>query len=268
MVWQEEPPRGCSRPAPQPGHIPPGSRVFVSLEQREGKEGDRIRSCPLPWHIDSLVSLLWLHRVLRALWGNSDGCWGSEWGVIPCGVGMRSKLVPGGSAVPQRTGRLQGVSEGAAAPHLPHPSISTCLRFWSGGCGRHCGWAALGYRPVPICRCGAPHPGRWLPAEGCASCGSAWLRSTPSPLRGDGGRGLILAWPSDPHPIGTPRGLAAVPALPCLRQRCRSLRSSHLPGASHPPLPAQGKRAGCWGYCQRQSPPVPLQVLPYPSCLL
>lgn len=54
VVWQEELPRGCPCPAPpepppEPGRVPP--RIGES----------RMGSCPLPWHGDSLVSLLWLH---------------------------------------------------------------------------------------------------------------------------------------------------------------------------------------------------------------
>lgn len=175
---------------------------------------------------------------------------------------------PWGDYCAPKDRQVTGGVEGAAAPH-PHLPISACLQLWSGGWVRDCGWSALGYRPVPMCTCGGS------PSRGVASCWGlcqlqqrlADVRETLSPLRGGGGRGLIPAWPSDPHPSGTPRGLAAVPAVPCLRQRCRSLRSSHLPGASHPPLPAQGNGRDAGDTASARAPPALCRCLPtHPAC--
>lgn len=92
-----------------------------------------------------------------------------------------------------------------------------------------------------MCRCGGPYQGGGflLGAVPAAAARGRGLGDPHSSPRAWGERidpGVAFGPPSRRHP----RGLAAVPALPCLRQRCRSLRSSHLPGASHPPLPAQG----------------------------
>lgn len=106
MVWQEELLRGC----PQPGHpnlLSPG-RSPQGLGCFSGR--GRMGSCSVPWHGDSLVSLLicvpssapqglWGCGVSR--WGSWGHLWGLGWGIMPCGFGTRKKLVPGAVPCPE-----------------------------------------------------------------------------------------------------------------------------------------------------------------------
>lgn len=77
---------------------------------------------------------------------------------------------------------------------------------------------------------------------------------------------MILAWPSDPHPSGTPGAWL-------LSQPCRACASAAgRCGAAifpvHPiPLCLRREAGGMLGILPAPEPPIPLQVLSYPSCL-
>lgn len=101
------------------GRCPSGLGVFVSLGGRgEGGPGQTLAPC-----LGTFTA--WCHsfgytRVSGLCGGSSEGSWGflwgSEWGIMPRGVGMRRKLIPADSAVPQRTGRSQRSLRGLQAP--------------------------------------------------------------------------------------------------------------------------------------------------------
>lgn len=200
-------------------------------------------------------------------WGHF---WGSGWGIMPCGIGMRNKLVPG--AVPCPKGQA-GPGGAAGPPRMVSASLQACSSG-PGGSERGCGWAVLGYRPVPMCRWGVPQSrGGGLPVPP-APAGGAMPGAVPSrdladpqlPVRWwgeriDPGRSPPRMPPHPgPHPSSARRGLAALPALPCLRQCCRV--AAEQPSSQRIPSPSAGvgEWEGCWGCCQPQSPPTPPQA--------
>lgn len=175
------------------------------------------------------------------------------------------KIGPWGLCCAPKDRQVTGVFEGAAAPR---PPISNCFCSSGPEAGRGTVSGHRGVQASPgVHELGVPHPGGRVPAGGCASCSSAWrgLGDPQPPARRWGERidpGVALGPPSQRHP----RGLAAVPAVPCLRQRRRSPRSSHLPGASHPP-PLRRETGGMLGILPAPEHPHPsagasLPILP------
>lgn len=92
---------------------PPGLGVFVSPSRERGRGAQDKLFAPC---LGTLTA--WCHsfghtRLSGLRGGDSDGSWGcfggSEWSIMPCDFGMRSKLVPGDSAVPQRQAGCSGL---------------------------------------------------------------------------------------------------------------------------------------------------------------
>lgn len=185
--------------------------------------------------------------------------------IMPRSVGMRSKFIPGDSAVPQRTGRSQ-VFEGAAGP--PRSDFSH-LQLWPRGLGEGLWLGSVGVQASPYVQVwGFPIQGGGflLGAVPGAAAPGRGLGDPQAPATGWGERidpGVPFGPPFQPHPPGPgccPSRAVLAPALPVAAEQPSSLC---IPS----PSACAGKREGCWGYCQRQSPPIPLQVPPYSSCL-
>lgn len=180
--------KGLSPPGPSDGADAHRDWGCLFLRSRRGEGGAGHALCPLPWHVDSLVSFLWLHQILRAPWG--EQCW--VMGVL-LGVRMEhhalrrwheEQIGPWGLCCAPKTGRSQR-SLGGLQPHPPfQPACSSgpeagrgavARQHWGTGRSR-CAGVGVPIKGVASC---------W----GLCQCSSAWQRSKRPSSLSEGVRG-------------------------------------------------------------------------------